>query len=278
LLGGRSHQDVGFVGLAGEVKGILMSATASFADGPSQGGRGAAPLVLFVILALVAVTLVVWLRDRSNGNPFGIVPLFAGLAAAPLIGVFAIDTVLGKHVYRIPRYVMLAAPGLALLATYGATRLSGRRRLVGLAALAILAAVQLSTVNWGDERCRGAGRGGAFYRSVARDVSARSSSPAVAVLGVGFGRGDPWSLVYELDRETLCVFLHEDGDTARLAGELAGFHEVWILGASDGQTEGVESRLAAELLGRAGHREVPYLYRGAPSSRYRHLVASIDHG
>lgn len=275
MLGTRSREEGGYVGLVGEIKGILKSATATFAQARSEGGRD---VIFLVLLALVVLTLVVWLRDRPAGDPSGIVPLFAGLSAAPLIGMLVIDTVFGMHVYRNPRYVMLAAPGLAVLASYGATRLRGRPRLVGLAALALIGGVQLAAVNWGEERCRGMGRGGPFYRSVARDVSGRSSSPAVAVLGVGFGRGDPWSFVYEMAPGVPCVFLHEGSDTSALAGELSGFGDVWILGASDGQTAEAERRLAAELLGRGRHREVPYVYGGAPSSRYRHLVASPESG
>jgi len=271
MLGTRAREETGFVGLAGEVKGILKSATATFAQARSEGGRDA---LLLVLLALVALSLVVWLRNRPAGDPSGIVLLFAGLAAAPPIGMFVVDTVFGMHVHRNPRYVMLAAPGLAFLASYGATRLRGRPRLVGLATLAIVAGVQLAAVNWGEERCRGMGRGGPFYRSVARDVSDLSSSPAVAVLGVGFGRGDPWSFVYELDPVVSCVFLHDGSDTSALAAELSAFGDVWILGASDGQTAEVESRLASELLGRGRHGEVPYAYNGAASSRYRHLVAA----
>jgi hypothetical protein len=81
-----------------------------------------------------------------------------------------------------------------------------------------------------------------------------------------------------MDPGVPCVFLHEGSDTSALAGELSGFGDVWILGASDGQTAEAERRLAAELLGRGRHREVPYVYGGAPSSRYRHLVASPESG
>ena len=82
------------------------------------------------------------------------------------------------------------------------------------------------------------------------------------MVSVGWGRGDPWSYVYELDPDTEVVFFHWSTVTAELGRLASGYDEVWFLRASDRSISKREEKAWGEILQASGHREVMSLAKG----------------
>ena len=102
----------------------------------------------------------------------------------------------------------------------------------------------------------------AFYYLVRAVGYSRPTLAALVMVSVGWGRGDPWSYVYELDPDTEVVFFHWSTVTTELGRLASGYDEVWFLRASDRSISKREEKAWGEVLQASGHREVMSLAKG----------------
>lgn len=221
---------------------------------PEPGWRVA--LAWMVALSGVVGSFVVWRQeDRSSGVQLspGVRLLWVMLAAAPSLGVLALDVLLDRQ-FHLPRYLVFAGPALAVLVGYGLVRSaedaptrSGRHLARGL--LALLVALLVSNTNWaGLELCPNH-QFGSTTRSLAQRIVSDSSPEVVVLLGEGAGHGAPAEVVYELlhlDPTIQVATFRRPEEVAPLLERVAGAPDLWVLFAVDGRSLEAEN----ELLGR----------------------------
>jgi hypothetical protein len=269
-LGARPNQFQKELGIGGE---LLKIANFNFEllwnPVVSSGGLRAA--VIGTVIVLMAVSFLHVKRQWQTIDK-KLFTMMVGLAITPSLGVLALDLLFSKNLGK-SSYVLFAGPFIVLLLTMavgnrqqGAPDTSGRSmpRLAYVAtiALAFFVGLQLTGVNFDLERTPGFP--GSTLRSLAARIEASSSLPVV-VIGAGHGRGDPATVVYELDPETSVCVLDRDSDVSKLNAELASFDEVWIVFAKGRMTSGVEALLFEALTSNAGYRVV------SRSKRFAHL-------
>ncbi|MCZ6599753.1 MAG: hypothetical protein O7A07_02825, partial [Acidobacteria bacterium] len=172
-----------------------------------------------------------------------------------------LDVMQQKHFSAWPKYLTYSSIGIAFLFAHATTHTPRVLRRVAAVLVACLLAVQLTGVNWGETRCNVRPREFS-YREVARMVKESSEGASLVMVSVGWGRGDPWSYVYELDPDTEVVFFHWSTVTAELGRLASGYDEVWFLRATDRSISKREEKAWGEVLQASGHREVMSLAKG----------------
>jgi len=188
-----------------------------------------------------------------------LVTMMTGLAIVPSAGVLALDLIFNKNLGK-SSYVFFAGPAfvfLLTLATGGRSdcEVDGSRWSTAwpcrtaLVALPFFIGLQLTGINFGLEKTPGFA--GSTLRSLTKKIEASSSSPAV-VIGAGHGRGDPATVIYELDPDTSVCVVDRDADIVTLSSELASYDEIWIVFAKGRMTAAVEASLVEALT--ANHR------------------------
>jgi hypothetical protein len=251
-LGTRGHQDAGFHGILAEVRGLALGLLSALCGIQTPVSRW---LPFLILLTLIGITLRALAR-REGRLDRRLIALLVALLVVPPLGIFAMDVALDKHLYRSPRYFLFGLPSLAVLATLGVTIARGWLRAVGVLLLGALMAMQLSSLNRGQARCSGYRLYGGYYREVAEILGSSEGKP-LALVGVGMGRGDPWSYVYELPGEVPVVFVHYETDPTNVARSAADYEDIWLLRAFDGRTEETELAAWAAVLGSGSFQEVP---------------------
>jgi len=235
----RPQQYAGFHGFAAEIRGMVVAGMGALCGTESFWGRR---LLLITIAGLVGLTFLAVIRRGAgwSGDP-KLMALFAGIVVATAAGILAIDVGADKHFYLWSRYYLFALPSVAILLTLGTVAASGMvARTGGFLLLGLLAVLQLSAVNWGEERCRGATRMGAIHRSVCAAIRASPAARVAALIGVGNGRGDVWSYVYEMSGDVPVAFIDWSLEPRQVAALAHRFDEIWVLRAFDGMTKGKE--------------------------------------
>ena len=124
---------------------------------------------------------------------------------------------------------------------------------IALCVLPFFIGLQLTGINFDLERTPGFA--GSTLRSLTQKIEASSPSPAV-VIGAGHGRGDPATVIYELEPETLVCVVDRDTDVAKVATELSSANEIWIVFAKGRMTAAVEASLVEVLTANEGYRVV----------------------
>lgn len=229
---------------------------------PVVGSSGIQVAVIGALIVLAIVSLsyvnVAWkMIDRR------LFSLMVGLAIVPSLGVLGLDLVFSKSLGK-SSYVFFAGPAVVYLLTLATanqreeeTATSDRpiSPLTSVASwvLPFFVALQLTGINFDLERTPGFA--GSSLRSLARQIEASGRSPVV-VIGAGHGRGDPATVVYELDPETPVCVLNPDSDIAALSSELAVFEEIWIVFAKGRVTADTEQLLLENLTSSGGYRAV----------------------
>jgi hypothetical protein len=242
-------QDSGFDGILAETRGVAFSFVDILANHEGYWGRRA---VTVLAVSLLAATLWRLVRGRREAGALDrrLVVFFAGVIVTSAAGIAALDVVKDKHLYRASRYFAYALPALAVLLALGVSEARrGARRLSLAVPLLAFVSLQLGSVNWSSERCRGGTRMGRPHRSVARAIAASSNRPVLALIGVGNGRGDPWSSIYEMRPDIPVVFVHWTTDPAEVVAFAAEYEEIWMLRAFDGVTAGREQLVFDALVG-----------------------------
>lgn len=243
-----TRQDAGFDGTVAEIRGVAFSLLDVLANQEGSWGRRA---VTVLAAGLLAATLWRLLRRRRDAGALDrrLVVLLTGVIVTTAAGIAALDVMQDKHLYRASRYFAYALPALAVVLALGVAEAGrGARRVATAALLVGFVALQLDSVNWSSERCRGGTRMGRPHRSVAATIAASSNRPVLALIGVGNGRGDPWSWVYEMDPGVPVAFVHWTNDPAEVVAFAAEYEEVWMLRAFDGVTAGREKLVFDALL------------------------------
>ena len=252
----RPHQYAGFHGFAAELRGMVVAGLGALCGTENFWGRR---LLLIVIAGLVGLTLLALTRRGvpMPGDP-KVMALFTGIVVATMVGILAIDVGADKHFYQWSRYYLFALPPVALFLTRGVEAARGPvTRTGGLLLLGLLTALQLSAVNWGEERCRGATRMGAIHRSVCAAIRASPAARVAALVGVGNGRGDVWSYVYEMAGDLPVAFIDWSLEPRQVAVLASRFDEIWVLRAFDGMTRGKELAAWDALLASGQCRDEP---------------------
>lgn len=205
-------------------------------------------LVFIVVLSILigSSAIYVW-RHWSKINR-KLLLLVAGLAFAPAAGILLLDLLFNKNLPSL-RYYLLAGPGMAVICTYGITKQHLTRFL-----LIVLIGLQLLIINWGREQTPG--WQGSDLRSIAGIIKDVSSHPYIVIIGAGYGRGHPASVIYELDPETMIIVVGKNSNLKELQSDIQRYDEVWILPSSDGQTAIVENELLNRLRGSGRYTNV----------------------
>jgi hypothetical protein len=95
-------------------------------------------------------------------------------------------------------------------------------------------------------------------RSLARDVETSPAPSRLAVVGAGYGRGHPGTVIYELDPETEVVVVYRDSDLDRLQEQASGYAEVCFFLSMEDLTSEVEHELLQRLRDEGRYTEVVY--------------------
>ena len=179
------------------------------------------------------------------------------IASEPtILQQFFLDLFFNKHLHQFS-YFVFAGPALAVLVTYGITRLIVSRRHVGIVLLALLLGFQLINNNWGYTKGLRS-HPGIDMRSFARLIHSSSPSSPLVVIGRGDENepGHPGSVIYELEPETMIVVLDEKSNLEELQTNIQDYEDVWIVFSVDRVTTTIEQRFVNALLSSGQYREV----------------------
>jgi hypothetical protein len=250
-VGARPHQFAGRLGVLQQIWLLVWMNLADFHTSmvPSK------PLQYLVwgILGFLVVISVVQVARRwstMERKEQRLLLLLLFLSLAPSAGLAVLNILFDRHLSLL-RYMAFALPGLALAVSYGIATLLSSRRALGAGLLAVLLLLQVSGINWGLEQTPEQGDSG--MRSVVKAVEASPAPSQLVVVGAGYGRGYPGSVIYELDPETEMVVLHRDSDLDLLLGQASGYAEVCLFLSMEGFTSEVEHELLQRLR-EGGHR------------------------
>ena len=227
-----------------------------------------------VVLLLLSTAYV---KAAWNAIDKRLFTLMAGLAVAPSLGLLALDLFFSKSLGK-SSYVLFGAPAIVVLLTLAvddrSQRIDGESRwsaggLARVVALIIpfFVGLQLTGINFDLERTPEFA--GSTLRSLARKIENSARLPVV-VIGAGHGRGDPASVIYELEPETEVCVVDNESDLSRLSSELSSFDEIWIVFAK-GRTTAAKEQLLFEILTEDGkYRMVFRAKRIAHLKKARH--------
>lgn len=221
-LDARPEQATGFLGVGTELQ-YLFSLIVQVVFYPYFPRTGL--LQPYAIAgAALTITSLTYLAIRWRHENQSLWTMLVSLALAPAVGLTLLNVVFQKHLHDI-QYVHYSASGVAALLAYPIVGLLSSRRALGLAALAVVAAVQALGVNWGFSE-------GPFTVSPSREqaaaIRAAFSPGQLVLIDAGLGRSNPASLVYELDPRTdMLVFGgHHRLDT--LWDTVVHYEDLWI--------------------------------------------------
>ncbi len=229
---------------------------------PVASSSGIRWAVIGTVLVLLVLS-VAYLKAARNAVDKRLFTLMAGLAIAPSLGLLALDLIFSKNLGK-SSYVLFGVPAIVVLLTLAVGDRSQRTddesrwsagNLARIVAFMVpfLVGLQLTGINFDLERTPEFA--GSTLRSLARKIEASSPSPVV-VIGAGHGRGDPASVIYELEPETEVCVLDNDSDLSLLKSELESFDEIWIVFAKGRKTAAKEQSLFEALSKDDGYRVV----------------------
>jgi hypothetical protein len=255
-LGARPHQFAGRLGFLQEIWLLLWMNLADFHTSmiPSKPFQY---LVWGILGFLVVFTLVQVARRWSTmeRKEQRVLQLLLLLGLAPSAGIAVLNLLFDRHLSSL-RYMAFALPGLAVAVSYGITSLMSSRRRFGVGLLVVLLVLQVSGVNWGLEQTPG--QPDTTMRSLARAVEASPAPSRLAVVGAGYGRGHPGTVIYELDPETEVVVVYGDSDLDQLHDQASGYAEVCFFLSMEDLTSEVEHELLQRLRDEGRYTEVVY--------------------
>ncbi len=261
-VGARPLQMRGFRGVLAETSKIIDMNFFAFWT-PVASIPGLTPVMVGTVVVLLLANAA-YLREQWSRVNRAVLLLFVGLALAPSVGLFLLDLVSDRNLHK-PQYLVLAGPGIAVLLTLGAAGFEppggpGRRSFLNAAArlpaylVPFMLGLQLTGVNMGLEKTPGFG--GNTLRSLAQRISGSPAQSQIVVIGAGNGRGDPGSIVYELEDDPLIMVCDLDTDLEALRAQVEAYDEVWIVFSHDRQTAEVEHGLLRSLTGDGRYAEV----------------------
>jgi hypothetical protein len=214
-------------------------------------------------VALIGTTLVHVLRQWPAMNRKFWLLIFA-LACAPTLGALLTDFLLDAHLHR-RRYVLFAGPALALMVSYGITRLMTVQWRWGIGVLAGLLALQMTGIYWGPSS-RADDRWARWAHAIQQRVS---PSHVVAVVGYWPHQG---ALIHELNAlapDTQVVSVERDSDLAAVSAVIQLYEDVWIAIYPTGHHSGeIAQRLRDQLTQSGQYKE---LWRNSESIHLRQL-------
>lgn len=251
-LGARPHLLIGFVGFAAEIKELLyLNLCVLWA--PNAFSQSLTVWVWGGLAFLIGLTLVQLLRHWQTTNRKLWLLLF-GLAGAPSLGVLLVDLLFNKHLHQFS-YLIFAGPTLAVIAAYGITKLISSQRYMGIGLLVLLWGLQLVNNNWGYAKGLRS-HPGIDMRILASIIKTSSSPSHLVVIGGGFGRGFPASVIYELEPETMIVVLEAENNLGELQANIQDYDDVWFVFSVDGVTTDIEQSFLNTLQSSGHYREV----------------------
>jgi hypothetical protein len=257
-LGARPSQLVGFVGIVAEMKMLLsLNLQSLWTPYPIPLEQSLTQGVYLGFATLTGFSLVAILRQwHATNQRFWI--LLGGLALSPSLGVIGLDLVFNKHLHNL-RYLILAGPAFAAIATYGIVQLLARRRLLGVSLFTIILGLQMFTINWG--RPQGFRvHPGLDMRSLAELIRTSSSPSHLVVIGEGDRNesGHPGSVIYELTPATEIVVLEAARDLQEFEANIRDYDDIWLVFSVDRGTTEVEYALLGRLQKSGRYQEIFY--------------------
>jgi hypothetical protein len=243
---------------------------------PVTSSSGIRWTVIGTVLVLLLLSTA-YMKSAWSAIDKRLLTLMAGLAAAPSLGVMALDLLFSKSLGK-SSYVLFGTPAIVVLLTLAVGERSPRMdgeprspagslaRIVGFI-IPFFIGLQLTGINFDLERTPEFA--GSTLRSLAGKIEASSPSPVI-VIGAGHGRGDPASVIYELGSKTEVCVVDNDSDLSRLSSELASFDEIWMVFAK-GRTTAAKEQSLFEILTKDGeYRVVSRAKRVAHLKKARH--------
>jgi len=214
-------------------------------------------------VVLIGTTLVHVLRQWPTMHRKFWLLIFA-LVCAPTLGALLTDFLLNAHLHR-RRYVLFAGPALALMVSYGITRLMTVQWRWGIGVLAGLLALQMTGIYWGPSS-RADDRWARWAHAIQQRVS---PSHVVAVVGHWPHQG---ALIHELNAlapDTQVVSVDRDSDLAAISAAIQPYEDVWIAIYPQGRISvEVAQRLGRRLTQSGQYRE---LWRNSEAIHLRQL-------
>lgn len=202
---------------------------------------------------LLGATLVQLRRQwTSTDRKFWL--LIIGLVLAPTLGVLLVDSILDTALHRL-RYVLFAGPALAVMVSYGLTRVMATTSRWGMAILACVLTLQLSGIYWGP-----GSRTNDHWARWAQDIySSVSSSHVVAIVGHWPHQG---ALIYELNAlspDIQVVSVQDGDDPMSVYSWLEPYQDVWIAAYPINPASlGTAQRLKEQLLQSGQYTELSH--------------------
>jgi hypothetical protein len=244
----------------------------------SNTGIHAAIVGAFFVLIVIGLLYIISAWESLDKKIF---TMMAGLALVPSVGVLALDLIFSKNLGK-SSYVLFAGPAIVFLLTLAvgirrnasvdeSASAASRLSRIAFCVLPFVVGLQLTGINFDLERTPG--YAGSTLRSLTRKIETSSPSAAV-VIGAGHGRGDPASVIYELNPDTAVCVLDRNSDVAMLSSELASFDEIWIVFAKGRMTAAVEESLVEVLTSSDGYRVV---FRNKRVSHLKRRARAVDH-
>lgn len=203
----RPHQFAGFEGLWAESVALVWALMGGLARRP-EGLDHAVALTGLVLLGAALVAGLLRSCARSSRDDRLICASVATVANA--VGLLAVFAAADKTLTESDaiRYAGLTLPALAIVIGYGVDLLPSRWSRV---CFVVMILFEGSQYRWG----------GDFEGATARKIAAGITPGRTAVVGAGYGRGVPASMVYELPAATpVCVLRFENNCREGLDGAL----------------------------------------------------------
>lgn len=217
-LGARPGQMSGFHGIIPWFKQILQilpgqvfSATHWAVPGLFEMlGRG-------IVLLLIAVGFLNFIfAGKSRGAGYPRMDMIAGWIILFGVGLFLVASIILERWFVTLRYFLFFAPFLAFFAARGASYIgNGLVTSTGASAfrnlpLIVLLLLQVSMANFGWEA--NSNRGGAYYNSVADQISENGLTRSLAIVDVAGGRGTVLSVAAAFPEDSTIFLLPNDAD------------------------------------------------------------------
>jgi len=148
------------------------------------------------------------------------------LAITPTFGLLLLDISFNKNL-ALCRYLVFSAPAISVVLSYGIINLISSKKRIGVLLLGTLLVFQLTGINWGKESVPI--YEGSNMRSIAKAIKKFSSSSHLVVIGAGYGRGHPGTVIYELDPETKILLLNKNTHMKDLIDQVVNYEDVWLI-------------------------------------------------
>lgn len=220
----RPHQFAGFPGFYQVFSALILMNILVFYS-PMITSSALLRFSSCLISVLMGISSAQLLKSWPNCNRKFLL-LMLLFATTPTFGLLLLDVSFNKNLHSY-RYLIFATPAITVVLSYGIVNLIFSKRRIGVFLLGTLLVFQLTGINWGKENTPI--YEGSNMRSIAKAIKKFSSSSHLVVIGAGYGRGHPGTVIYELDPATMLIILNKNTDMNNLLNQVVNYEDVWLI-------------------------------------------------